>query len=113
MVIVALIGNLLIGMVCLFVAWQLWQLKRRLATVADTLLSVERSVHNVLYDAPDYIYKGQTGINQLRQKYRQLEPQFQRAQQAIALLGVGQALWRRSLPLVQSRSGKRTQSKRR
>jgi len=89
-----LVGNVLIALVCLFVAWRLWQLKLKLVQVNETLLSVEQAVHNVLYGAPEAITKGQSGISQLRQQYQKLEVQLQRMQQAIALLGLGQTLWR-------------------
>lgn len=95
MLAIVLIGNGIIGLGCLFAAWQIWKLKRQLSHIADTLVSVERTVHHVLYPAPDFILKGQSGTHNLRQKLQQLEPQLQRVQQVIELLGVGQFLWRR------------------
>ncbi len=83
------------GLGCLFVAWQLWNLKRKLSHTADTLVSVEHAVHRVLYPAPGYIRKGQSGTHNLRQRLQRLEPQLQRVQQVMGLLGVGQFLWRR------------------
>lgn len=109
MLTVVLIGNGLIGIACLWVAWQLWHLKATLANVADTLLSVERAVYDVLHPAPGYILKGQAGMHQLRQNYQKLEPQFERLERALALLGVGQLLWRRrSLLLQRPKSTRRT-----
>lgn len=95
MLAVVLVSNVVIGLCCLFAAWQVWRLKQRLAQAADTLLAVERAVHRVLYSAPEAIQKGHLGIHQLRQRYRGLEPQFQRAQQALALISLGQTLWQR------------------
>jgi len=107
MVTVILILNVLTGLVCLFVAWKIWQLKTQLATIANTLLAVERSVYNVLHGAPGYIQKGQSGTHSLRIKYQGLGYKLQQLQKILALLSLGQALWRRNLPLIRrSSSGK-------
>lgn len=90
----ALIVNIFIGCTCLIVAWQLRQVKAGLAQAADTLLSVEEAVHNCLHGAPQAITHGQLGVSQLRQNYRQLEIQLQRAQQVMELVSFGQLLWR-------------------
>ena len=112
MVTIVLIGNALIALICLGVAWQLWQLKKQLAAVADTLLDVEAAVHNTLYGAPKAIMSGQVGIRQLRQNYQGLKPQLQRARQAIALLSLGQTLWqRRSVLPLRSRNNRRSMRK--
>ena len=93
MLTVVLVCNVLLGLLCCYGAWQLWRLKRRLARAADTLLSFDRAVHRVLSRAPAAIDKGHAGIHQLREHYQGLEPQLQRAQQALALLSLGQTLW--------------------
>jgi hypothetical protein len=103
---------LLIGIACLFVAWQVWKLRKTLVGVINTLDSVERSVYNILHPAPGYIYKGQSGSRTLRQKYENLQPQFERLQQVLALLSLGQTLWRRrSLLASRPRPGKKVSSK--
>ncbi len=89
------VTNFFLSLVCLFVAWKIWQLRRTLAQVADTLLSVERNTHNILYGAPKAISQGQVGTAQLRKHYQQLEPQLQRARQSLALLSLGLGLWQR------------------
>jgi uncharacterized protein YoxC len=107
------IANLLIGLTCLVVAWQVWKLRKSLAQVADTLDSVERSVYDVLHPAPGYIYKGQSGTRSLRQKYQSLQPQVDRLQRALAFLSLGQTLWRRrSLFSPSPKSGRKTGSRR-
>ena len=95
MLAITLVCNVLIGLFCCYGAWRLWQLKGRLTQAADALLSCDRAVHRVLERAPDAIYKGHAGIHQLREHYQGLEPQLQRAQQALALLSLGQTLWQR------------------
>lgn len=112
MITLVLISNGLIGIACLLVAWQLWQLKATLAAVADALLSVERAVYDVLHPAPGYILKGQAGMHQLRQNYQKLEPQFERLERALALMGVGQMLWKRRSILIKRPKSTRRTSKR-
>lgn len=109
MLTVVLVMNGLIGLVCLFVAWRLWRLKNQLSRTADTLISVERSVHRVLHGAPAYITRGQSSTHRLRHKLQQLELQLQRIQQVMALLSVGQMLWqRRFISAQRFRQGKRS-----
>lgn len=107
MLIIVLVANLLIGLTCLVVAWQVWQLRRSLARVTHTLLDVEAAVHGVLYGAPGAILIAKRGTHQLRKSYRQLEGQLQRMQQVMGLFSVGQFLWqRRSGRLRRSRSAR-------
>ncbi|MBC7971288.1 MAG: hypothetical protein H7Z11_14410 [Verrucomicrobia bacterium] len=99
-----LVCNGVIGLLCLVAAWQLWRFKHRLTRAANTLSSFERSVHRVLHRAPEVVSRGHLGIHQLREQYRGLEPQLQRAQQALALLSLGQALWQRRFLISSPRS---------
>jgi hypothetical protein len=110
---VVVVSNLVIGLLCLLAAWQLWHLKRRLARAADTLLAFERSVQRVLERAPDTIYKKHAGIQQLRATYQGLEPQWQRAQKALSLLSLGQSLWQRRLMFLAPRPRSTRQATRR
>lgn len=100
MLTVVLIVNALIALLCLYVAWQVWNLRRVLANVADTLISVERNTYAVLHGAPNAIIKGQRGTRQLRKQYRQLQTQLQRAEQVLGLLSLGQTAWRRRSTVV-------------
>jgi hypothetical protein len=95
-----LIANGMIGLVCLLVAWKLWQLKCYLAHAADTLASAERSVHRVLHPAPRYILMGQSGTSHLRQNLAGLEPQIQRIQQLMSLLSLGRLVWQQYLTVT-------------
>ncbi len=98
MVVVAL--NVLISLLCLYVAWQVWNLRRALGAAADVLTDVERSTYQVLHGAPDAINLGQLGTRGLRASYQQLDLQLQKVQQVLALLGLVQRIWRSA-----SRSG--------
>lgn len=104
MLVTVLVCNGVIGLLCLIAAWQLWRFKHRLTRAANTLSSFERAVHRVLNRAPEVIGKGHSGIRQLRSRYQGLEPQLQRAQQALALLSLGQTLWQRRFLVFVPRS---------
>jgi hypothetical protein len=93
MVTVVIVLNCLIACVCLFAAWQMLKLRRKLAGIANMLIAAERSTHAVLSKAPNTVIKGQSGIYQLRQRYQQLEPQVQRLRQVMVLLRLGQTIW--------------------
>ncbi len=89
------ICNLLIALVNLYIAWRIWQLRRMLAKVAETLTSVERRIHSVLYPAPEVIVKGKKGTYSLRESYRKLELQLQKVEQILLLLSLGYKIWQR------------------
>jgi hypothetical protein len=84
--------NLLIALIGFYVAWKVWRLQRTLAKVAEILIAAERNTDHALQGAPQAIIKGQLGVYQLRQAYRQSGPQFQRVRQALLLLGLGRSL---------------------
>ncbi|MCU0515963.1 MAG: hypothetical protein MUC60_03685 [Oscillatoria sp. Prado101] len=89
-----LVLNALIALLCFYVAWQLWKVRRVLARVADTLIAVERRTSAVLRYGPNAIGRGQQGTRRLRQQYRQLEEQLQQAKQVFQLLRLGKKAWR-------------------
>ena len=92
MITVVIVLNVLISLLCLYVAWYLWNLRRALAIAADVLTLFDRDTHNVLYGAPNAISQGQLGLRAMRGNYRQLETQLQQIQQVLALLGLVQSL---------------------
>jgi hypothetical protein len=110
MLIFAVVVNFALGCLYLFIAQKIWKLRRRLIQASDALLSAERSVHQVLYGAPDFIYKGKAGSRLLRDKYRVLEVKVQRAQQAMTLLGLGNLLLQGRLPLLPKAAASRRRS---
>ncbi|MEO0488246.1 MAG: hypothetical protein AAFZ49_01650 [Cyanobacteria bacterium J06659_2] len=89
--------NLVLALACCYTAWRIWQLRRKLANVADTLTRWEYSTHRVLKDAPDNILKAQTGTTQARAQYQTLMLRLQRLRQILVLIGVGQQLWSRQV----------------
>lgn len=84
--------NVLISLLCLYVAWRLWKLRRALAAATRAITSAERSTYKVLHGAPRAIYRGQSGVQGLSERYSQLELQLQRVRQVLALLGLLQRI---------------------
>jgi hypothetical protein len=105
MVAVVVVINVLISLLCLYVAWFLWNLRRALSVAADVVTLFDRDTHNALYGAPNAISQGQLGIRATRGSYQNLEIQLQRVQQVIAFLGLLQRL----LPMVTRSSTKLNQ----
>lgn len=89
--------NVLISLLCLYVAWRLWNLRRTLALAVTVVNNFERITYTVLHGAPKAIYQGQLGIHELRARYQQLELQWQKVQQVLALLGLLQSVWQFAL----------------
>ena len=85
--------NLLLALGCFYLAWKMRQFRRAIARAADALSIAEKNTHAALHGAPDAILKGQLGTRQLRSRYQQLEPQYQQARRALALLSLGQTVW--------------------
>lgn len=94
MLTVVVVLNVLISLVCLFVAWQVWNLRRVLGAAADAILLAERNTYNVLHGAPEAITQGQMGVGEARESYQQLELQLQKVQQVVTLLSLVQRVWR-------------------
>ena len=94
MLIIVLGINVILAMLCLVVAWQVWQLRQVLGQVADTLMAVADSTHNVLYDAPEALASGHQGIQQVRDRLSQLDVQLHRALQVLSVLRRGHSRWR-------------------
>ncbi|MEW6494997.1 MAG: hypothetical protein AB1589_21125 [Cyanobacteriota bacterium] len=94
MIIFVVVFNVLLSLICLYVAWQLWNLRLALAITADIVALFERDTYNALHGAPNAISQGQLGVSNLRVSYQQLEIQLQRVQQILALLGLAQRVLR-------------------
>lgn len=102
MVTVVVVLNVLISLLCLYVAWQVWNLRRTLAAVVNAIAIAERNTYTVLHGAPNAIYKGQLGVHGLRERYQQLELQLQQVQKILTVLGLLQSLLRSGVRLRSS-----------
>ena len=87
--------NLMISLVCFYIAARVWKIRRRIARFEFQIAAMERRSSNVLSKSPDFFGKRQQGARQLRRNYQQLELQLQQVQQLLGLLGLGRTLWRR------------------
>lgn len=99
MVTVVIVINLLISLICLLVAKQVWKLRKKLAKAADGIFSAERKTYKALHGAPPKIYKGQQGISKLHQKYDRLELQRQKLQKVLGLVNMVQKVWQGTLSM--------------
>ncbi|NEU75152.1 hypothetical protein PI95_021970 [Hassallia byssoidea VB512170] len=92
MVTVIVIINLLISLILLYIARRVWQLKKRLANIANRLTAAERCTHAVLDKAPSNISIRQQNIHNLRQGNQSIQVQIQQVRQIFSLLLVGQQI---------------------
>ncbi len=104
---VVIVFNVMISLACLYGAWRIWKLRRVLADAANAIAAAERNIHSGLHNAPEPIYRGQIGVRGVRQHYQQLEIQWQKIQQILAVLVLMQGIWREAL----KRSSRRTRSR--
>lgn len=86
MVTFVVVCNTLIAFANFYFAWRIWQLRPVLKRAANTLDRVERRVHYVLFPAPAALVKGKTATSNLRERYQQLEQQWQQLLQLMALI---------------------------
>ncbi|UNU24401.1 hypothetical protein [Microcoleus vaginatus] len=87
--------NLLISLVCFYIAAKVWKIRRTIARLEMRIAGMERTSSNVLSTSPDFLGKRQQGTRQVRRRYQQLELQLQQVQQLLGLLGLGRMLWSR------------------
>jgi uncharacterized protein YoxC len=87
-IVFVIICNLLITAVALYVARTVWQLRRTLASVTQTINEVECNVYNVLHPAPEAITKGKNGIHNLTELYQSKQIQIQKIRQVLSLIAV-------------------------
>ena len=87
--------NLLISLVCFYIAAKVWKIRRTIALFEIRIAAIERCSSNVLSTSPHFFANRQQGARQLRLRYQQLELQLQQVQQLLGLLGLGRMLWSR------------------
>jgi hypothetical protein len=87
--------NLMISLVCFYIAARVWKIRRTIALFEVRIAAIDRCSSNVLRKSPDFLAKRQQGVHQLRRNYLQLELQLQQVQQLLGLLGLGRRLWLR------------------
>ncbi|MBE9017983.1 MAG: hypothetical protein CLLPBCKN_001221 [Chroococcidiopsis cubana SAG 39.79] len=93
MVTIVVAINLILSVLLCYVARRIWQIRRKLARTADTLIAIERCTRTVLRDAPEIIYCGQDSIYRLRQSGEPLQIQLQQLRQLMSLSAIGWQTW--------------------
>lgn len=97
--------NLVVGCLSLWIAWQLWRYTILLGRMADTLLRIEATVHQVLRPAPAVVLRTQLGIAQIRQRYGHTTNHWLQVQQLLGLVRFVLSMWQQ--PMVSLRQGPR------
>lgn len=80
--------NMVLSLLCLYIACQVWQLGQWLSSIANQLERVEGRIYKNLYSAPKAIVLGQVGIHGLREQYQKLQLQLHTLKQIFLLLGM-------------------------
>ena len=94
MLIFAIICNVLITLVNLYVLRKILKIRRYAANLADRLTVFEQHTHKVLEPAPQVVSQGKKGTRQLKEKYQKLELQLLQIQKLLQLLRVINSLSR-------------------
>jgi hypothetical protein len=97
MLVIAVSLNIGLALFCLGVAWKLRQVRHKLRRVTKALIFAEQRTDRVLFNAPYYILKGQTGTEYLHRQLFGLGPLQQRLDRLSAIYGllrVGQRRWK-------------------
>ncbi|WP_081431315.1 hypothetical protein [Moorena bouillonii] len=90
--IVVIVINIVLSLLCLYAACQVWRLGQWLSSIANRLERVEPRIYKKLYSAPKAIVLGQVGIHGLREEYQQLQVQLHTLKQIFLLLGMLQKI---------------------
>jgi hypothetical protein len=93
MVIIVVVINILISLLCLYLARKIWMLTLTLNRLEKKLILTEQRTRFVLEKAPNFIDSGQRGTYQLRQNYHQLQVKLQQLQQALGLISLAVKFW--------------------
>jgi hypothetical protein len=86
--------NFLLGLICLLVARRIWLLRRQLTQISGSILAVEQYMYGLLYGAPPKLQRSKLSINHARYRYQGLESKVQQIQKFLALVTLGQTLWK-------------------
>lgn len=86
MVVWVIMINVLISVICLYLAAKFWKIGKQVDEAANAILRADRGTYNVLHNAPRAIAKGEKGTRNLRQQYQKLQGQVQRMRQILLLL---------------------------
>ncbi len=102
MLITVIVINILISLLCLYLARKIWMFTLMINRLEKRLIIMERRTRFILERAPNFINYGQRGSSQLRQNYSQLQRQLQQLKQAMGLISFAVRFWPRGGKLRRS-----------
>ncbi|MCG5059479.1 MAG: hypothetical protein KA714_16235 [Limnoraphis sp. WC205] len=95
MVVTVICINVLISVVCLYVARKVWQLRRGLARFDLILTRLEHRANMLLCRTRNFVVRGQSTSSQLKQQYDSLQQKLQQLEKIIAIVRLTRLiLWR-------------------
>lgn len=95
MVVTVICINILISIICLYVARRVWQLRRGLARIDRIFIRLEHRANMLLYRTRNFVDRGNSASSQLQQKYDLLQQKVQKLEKIIAIARLTQLLlWR-------------------
>lgn len=94
MVTIVVVINILISLILFYCAWQLYNLRQKIARLTKIFTSCDRNSYALLYRRPEAIYLGKQNLSNLRQENQSLQVKLRQVKQILALIVFGrQILW--------------------
>lgn len=95
MIIFVVTLNLAIALANLYLAFKIWQLKRKLSAITTNLIYCEQIIRTTFNSVSDNLTQLER-VYTLKQKYQKLQQQLVQIRQIIILLNWGYQVWRKS-----------------
>jgi hypothetical protein len=86
MIFFVVLVNLCITLINFYLVIKIWQLRNFLKRTTATLIKCDRSIHNILTAAPQFILQGKKNISNWQLRYQLIEQQWQQIRQILILL---------------------------
>ncbi|MGB3510390.1 MAG: hypothetical protein WBA93_14380 [Microcoleaceae cyanobacterium] len=87
--------NILISILCFYLAWRIWKFRQILLQVEQTLNLIENCTDNLLKKSPNFFQLRKQKANRLRKLYGQLKLQIKQVQELMAMFWLLSRIWHR------------------
>jgi hypothetical protein len=92
MIVTVICINVLISLVCLYVARRVWKLRRGLARIDRVLVRLEHRANMLLCRTRNFVERGNLTSSQLKQKYDLLQQKLQHLEKIVTIVRLTQLL---------------------